>query len=377
MIPFNKPYVSGKEMANIRQAVEYGWLAGNGRFTKACEDFLEQRYGVVRAMLTHSATAALEMMAILLELKAGDEVIVPSFTFITTANAFALHGANIVFADSLPGHPNMDAGRVEELITPRTRAVVAMHYAGDICDMPALERLCRERGVVLLEDAAMAIESSLEGQKAGSFGDMAVFSFHETKNIISGEGGALLINRAKWVDRAEIIREKGSNRAAFFRGECDKYSWVDLGSSFLPSELQAAYLFAQLEALDEIQAMRKTIWTRYHEGFSAFAEKGYPERPAILPGREINYHSYYLICRSLEERSRLITFLSERGIQAVFHYQSLDQSPFAESFRHGARPLPHAARYSDRLLRLPFYNELSRDEQDHVIASVCAFYAGV
>jgi len=375
MIPFNKPYVSGQELAYIRQAVEHGWLAGNGRFAKKCERFIEQRYGVVRAMLTHSATAALEMMAILLELRPGDEVIVPSFTFITTANAFALHGAEIVFADSLPGHPNMDAEKVEELITPRTRAVVAMHYGGDICDMPALERLCRERGVVLLEDAAMAIESSLDGRKAGTFGEMAVFSFHETKNIISGEGGALLINGGHWIERAEIIREKGSNRAAFFRGECDKYTWVDKGSSFLPSELQAAYLFAQLEALDEIQNMRKALWIRYHEGFNNLENKGYVQRPACLPGREINYHSYYLICRSLQERSRLIRFLHDKGIQAVFHYQSLDQSPYAAKFGHGKRkPLPHAAHYSDRLLRLPFFNELGRDEQDHVIASVHAFY---
>jgi len=376
MIPFNKPYVSGQELNYIRQAVEHGWLSGNGRFSKACERFIEQRYGVGRALLTHSATAALEMMAILLDLQPGDEIIVPGFTFITTANSFSLHGAEIVFADSLPGHPNMDVKKVEELITPHTRAIVAVHYGGEVCDMPALERLCRERGIVLLEDAAMAIESSLDGRRAGTFGQMAAFSFHETKNIICGEGGVLLINADHWVKRAEIIREKGSNRAAFFRGECDKYTWVDKGSSFLPSELQAAYLLAQLEALEEIQAMRKAIWVRYHEGFKDLINKGYVHRPTILPGREINYHSYYLICQSLQERSRLIHFLRDQGIQAVFHYQSLDQSPYAAKFNAGRIiPLPHAARYSDCLLRLPFYNELSREEQDYVIASVHKFYA--
>lgn len=375
MIPFNKPYVSGRELDYIRQAVEHGWLSGNGRFAKACERFIEQRFGVRRALLTHSATAALEMMAILLDLQPGDEIIVPSFTFITTANSFSLHGAKIVFADSLPGHPNMDVKKVEELITPHTRAIVAVHYGGDVCDIPALERLCHERGIVLLEDAAMAIESSLEGRRAGTFGQMAAFSFHETKNIICGEGGVLLINADHWVNRAEIIREKGSNRAAFFRGECDKYTWVDKGSSFLPSELQAAYLLAQLEALEEIQAMRKAIWVRYHEGFKDLINNGYVHRPTLLPGREINYHSYYLICQSLQERSRLIHFLHDQGIQAVFHYQSLDQSPYGAKFNDGRiKLLPHAARYSDCLLRLPFYNELSREEQDYVIASVYKFY---
>lgn len=374
MIPFNKPYLGGKELEYIRQAVASGKISGDGVFTKKCHAFFEQKYGFGKALLTTSCTDALEMAAILLDIQPGDEVIVPSYTFVSTPNAFVLRGAKIVFADSLPDHPNMDVSKIEALITPKTKAIVPVHYAGHACDMDAIMAIADKHGLFVVEDAAQAIDNYYKGRALGSIGHMAAFSFHETKNIIAGEGGMLTINDARFFQRAEIIREKGTNRSQFFRGEVDKYGWVDVGSSFLPSDIIAAYLYAQLEMLDTIQARRRQIWDTYFELFEELEILGFIQRPKVPAYSTNNAHMFYIVCRSIEERTGLMEFLKEKKIGAVFHYLSLHKSPFYQD-KHDGRALPYADHYTDCLLRLPLYYELVTPEKMFIIEQVKAYFA--
>jgi dTDP-4-amino-4,6-dideoxygalactose transaminase len=374
MIPFNKPYLGGKELEYIRQAVASGKISGDGIFTKKCHAYFEQKYGFGKALLTTSCTDALEMAAILLDIQPGDEVIVPSYTFVSTPNAFVLRGAKIVFADSLPDHPNMDVSKIEALITPKTKAIVPVHYAGHACDMDAIMAIADKHGLFVVEDAAQAIDNYYKGRALGSIGHMAAFSFHETKNIIAGEGGMLTINDARFFQRAEIIREKGTNRSQFFRGEVDKYGWVDVGSSFLPSDIIAAYLYAQLEMLDTIQARRRQIWDTYFELFEELEILGFIQRPKVPAYSTNNAHMFYIVCRSLEERTGLMEFLKEKKIGAVFHYLSLHKSPFYQD-KHDGRALPYADHYTDCLLRLPLYYELVTPEKMYIIQQVKAYFA--
>jgi dTDP-4-amino-4,6-dideoxygalactose transaminase len=372
-IPFNKPYFTGKETDYIRESVASGKISGDGLFTKKCHQFFERRYGFRKALLTTSCTDALEMAAILCQIEPGDEVIAPSFTFVSTVNAFVLRGARIVFADSEAATPNMDVSTIEALITPRTRVIVPVHYAGVACDMDGILRLARKHNLRVVEDAAQAVDSFYKGKPLGSLGCMAAFSFHETKNVISGEGGMLVANDARLVSRAEIVREKGTNRSAFFRGEVDKYRWVDIGSSFLPSEIIAAFLYAQLEHMDEIQSRRKHLWDLYRQGLEGLESKGVLKLPVLPDYATNNGHMFYVVCGNVEERDKLIEHLRDRGILAVFHYQSLHKSPFYEG-RHDGRELPNADRYTDCLLRLPLYYELGDTDVEMIVGSVLAFF---
>ena len=372
-IPFNKPFIVGKELAYIGQAVASGKISGDGLFTRKCHDFFAQRYGFASPLLTTSCTDALEMSALLLDIAPGDEVIVPSFTFVSTANAFALRGAKIVFADSYAQQPNLDPAAIEALVTPRTRAIVVVHYAGVACDMDPILDVARRHGIAVVEDAAQAVDATYRGRPLGSLGRLSTFSFHETKNVICGEGGMLVVNDPMLAARAEIIREKGTNRAAFFRGELDKYGWVDIGSSFLPSDILAAYLFAQLEELDRIQARRKAIWDRYHAQLAPPALQAGVQVPVVPGYASNNGHMYYLVCPSLEYRSALIAKLKAQGIHAVFHYQSLHKSPYYHD-RHDGRPLANADRFSDCLVRLPLFFELTDDEVDFISDAIAGFF---
>lgn len=371
-IPFNKPYLSGPETRYIEEGVRSGKISGDGLFTKRCHQFFEQQLGFSKVLLTTSCTDALEMAALLLNLQPGDEVIVPSYTFVSTPNAFVLRGAKIVFADSTAQNPNIDAASLESLITPRTRAIVPVHYAGIACDMDAIQAVADRHGLVVVEDAAQAIDSFYKGKPLGTIGALAAFSFHETKNIIAGEGGLLAINDLQYAQRAEIIREKGTNRSAFFRGEADKYGWVDVGSSFLPSDIIAAFLWAQLEHLTDIQARRKAIWQRYYDALVPLTPKGVglPQVPDYATN---NGHMFYLVTRDLAERSALIDYLKQRNIMPVFHYLSLHASPFFAA-QHDGRSLPWADRYTDCLVRLPLYYELYPELQQRVIDAILEFY---
>jgi len=362
MIPFNKPYLTGNETSYIEDAVKSGKISGNGKYTKLCQSFFEYRYRIKKALLTTSCTDALEMAAILIDLKEGDEVIMPSYTFVSTANAFVLRGAKIIFADSLPNHPNIDTSKLEALITPNTKAIVPVHYAGVACDMDKIMELAHKYNLYVIEDAAQAIDNyyvSKTGEKKalGSIGHLAAFSFHETKNIISGEGGLLAINDETFSNRAEIIWEKGTNRSAFFRGEVDKYGWVDVGSSFLPSEIIAAFLWAQLENLDTIQARRKEIWNTYYNSLQDWASKNEIALPWLPEYSTNNAHMFYLVCKDLNQRSALIEKLKKQDIMAVFHYISLHTSPFYKG-KHDGRELTNTDRFSDCLVRLPLFYEL-------------------
>jgi dTDP-4-amino-4,6-dideoxygalactose transaminase len=372
MIGFNKPYITGKEFDYIREAIQIEKLSGNGSFTQRCQSFFEQRFGFRKTLLTHSCTAALEMCAILLDLKQGDEVIVPSYTFVSTANAFLLSGASIVFADSNPRNPNIDPDHIRTLITKKTRAIVVVHYAGVACDMDPIMALAEEHGIVVIEDAAQAIDSYYKGKPLGGIGHLAAFSFHETKNIISGEGGMLVINDKRFIDRSEIIWEKGTNRSAFFKGLVDKYTWVDKGSSFLPSELTAAFLFAQLEHLDDIQKKRKFIWKHYFDFFSTSANL---RLPCIDDFASNNAHLFYLITQDVVQRDALLAHLKSCEVQAIFHYLPLHNSPYNKSFGKPVTPLPQAELYGDCLIRLPFYYEMSVSDLEQVEQSVNSFFA--
>jgi dTDP-4-amino-4,6-dideoxygalactose transaminase len=369
-IPFNKPYTTGKEAEYLTLATESGHISGNGAYTQKCHDFFQKRYKFHNNLLTTSCTDALEMAAILSNTQPGDEVICPSFAFVSTANAFVLRGAKVVFADSMPGNPNIDASTIESLITDRTKVVVIIHYGGVACEMSSILKLIEKYNLILIEDAAQSIDSFYKGKPLGTFGHFATFSFHETKNIISGEGGLLVVNDKSYVDRAEIIWEKGTNRAAFFRGEIDKYGWVDVGSSFLPSELTASFLYAQLEALDEIQNIRYRIWNNYFEKLSVLQNEGNIQLPLIPEYASNNAHMFYLLCH---ERDRLIAHLRKRGIHAVFHYLPLHNSPYYKD-KHDGRILGNSVRFSETLLRLPFYNDLRLEEQEYIIKSLLEFY---
>lgn len=373
-ISFNKPYLTGKETDYIKDAVNAGKISGNGKYTQLCHKFFEEKYEFSKCLLTTSCTDALEMAAILLDIQPGDEVIIPSYTFVSTANAFVLRGARIVFADSMSMNPNIDADKIEALISPKTKAIVVVHYAGIACDMDKIMGLAAKHNLYVVEDAAQAIDSFYIGKDGikkplGSIGHLAAFSFHETKNIISGEGGMLVINDERFKKRAEIIWEKGTNRSAFFRGEVDKYGWVDIGSSFLPSEIVAAFLYAQLEHLEDIQNRRKAIWVQYFEGLRPLQETGVIRLPHIPDYATNNAHMFYLVCNSLEQRTKIIDDLKKNNIHAVFHYLSLHKSPFYAA-KHDKRNLSMTDCYADRLVRLPLFFELSNEDVNKITSVI-------
>ena len=358
MIPFNKPYLTGKETQYIIEAVNSGKISGNGMFTQKCQAYFENHFGFKKALLTTSCTDALEMCAILADVKQGDEVIVPSYTFVSTALAFVRQGAKIVFADSYQDNPNIDADAIESLITNKTKAIVVVHYAGIACDMDKIMSLANKYNLIIIEDAAQAIDSYYNGKPLGSIGHMAAFSFHETKNIISGEGGMLTINDEKFIKRAEIIWEKGTNRSAFFRGEVDKYNWVDIGSSFLPSEIIAAFLWAQIENLEAIQKKRLEHWNYYCASLLMWAKKNNIKLMEVPEYATNNAHMFYLLCESETQRSKIIKHLKSYDILAVFHYISLHSSPYYIN-KYQGEELTNADNFTNKLLRLPLFYELN------------------
>ncbi|MEP0804825.1 MAG: dTDP-4-amino-4,6-dideoxygalactose transaminase [Chloroflexota bacterium] len=372
-IPFNRPTAVGKETEYMQQAVQSRHLSGDGQFTKKAHALLEESLGVPKALLTTSCTHALEMSALLLDLKEGDEVIVPSFTFVSTVNAFALRGAKPVFADVRPDTLNIDESKLEALITPRTRAIAVVHYAGVGCEMDAILEIANRHGIPVVEDNAHGLFGKYKGKLLGTFGVMATQSFHETKNFTCGEGGALLINDPKYIEDAEILREKGTNRSRFFRGQVDKYTWVNVGSSYLPSEILAAFLLAQLEEREQIQSRRRQIWETYYKELGAWAEENHVSMPFVPAHCEQSYHMFYLLFPSLERRQAAIAHLKERGIQAVFHYLPLHLSPMGEKYGGKAGDCPVTEQISDQLLRLPFYTNMTEEEQLQVIEALKEF----
>jgi len=369
-IPFNRAALVGNEWKYLAETVHMGHIAGDGFYTRQCHDFLERTLAVRKALLTTSCTHALELAALLLDLKNGDEVIIPAFTFVSVANAFVLRGARPVFADIRPDTLNLDEKKIPDLITTNTRAIVPMHYAGVSCEMETILEIARKQDLAVIEDNAHGLFGKYRSKSLGTFGCLATLSFHETKNITCGEGGALLINDARLVERAEIIRQKGTDRARFFRGEVDKYTWVDVGSSYLPSDMLAAFLLAQLEARERIQAARQRIWDRYFDGLKDWAERNNVRLPTVPIDCDQAYHLFYLLLPSLEQRRRFIAYLKEHGIGSVFHYVPLHTSKMGQ--RHGGAPgdCPVAEMVSERLVRLPFYNQLSETEQARVIDAI-------
>lgn len=372
-IPFNKPYLTGKEMHYMYQAVYSGKISGNGIYTSKCQKFFEEKYHFKKALLTTSCTDALEMCAMLADIKPGDEVIVPSYTFVSTAVAFVRQGANIIFADSNSDNPDIDVSLIEGLITPRTKAIVPVHYAGIACEMDKIMELSEKYKLLVIEDAAQAIDSYYNGVPLGSIGHLSAFSFHETKNINSGEGGMIAINDQQFMKRAEVIWEKGTNRSEFFRGEVNKYGWVDTGSSFLPSEIIAAYLYAQIENLDKIQEKRKIIWQTYYNGLEKCCRENDIIMPVIPRYATNNAHMFYLVCKDLNQRTALIEHLKNNNIHSVFHYLSLHKSPYYQN-KHDGRILPNSDRYTDCSIRLPFYYELTIEDVESIIDSVKTFF---
>ncbi len=374
LIPFNKPTLTGKETFYMQEAIfEQMHISGDGKYSKLVHTLLEEALGVPRVLLTTSCTHALEMSALLLNIKEGDEVIVPSFTFVSTVNAFVLRGAKPIFADVRPDTLNLDETKLESLITTRTRAIVPVHYAGVACEMDTIMEIANRRGVAVVEDNAHGLFGKYKGQWLGTFGKMATQSFHETKNFTCGEGGALLINDPELVERAEIIREKGTNRSRFFRGQVDKYTWVDVGSSYLMSDMLAAYLYAQLEEQDSIQAKRAELWHKYDTSLADWAEEHHVQRPTVPDHVEQAYHMYYIVLPSLEVRTRLINYLKTRGIHSVFHYLPLHLSDMGRAYGGQAGDCPVTEDVSDRLLRLPFFNFLKEEEQIEVIQALYDF----
>ena len=371
MIPFNKPYFSGKELKNLEQVCHSTTMSGNGYFTKKCHTFFEQKYGFKKCLLATSGTDALEMCAMLCDLKPSDEVIVPSYTFVSTALAFLREGAKVVFADSSEQTPNMEAEQIEPLINKNTKVIAVVHYAGVACDMDKIMKLADKHKLLVVEDAAHCIDSYYKGRSLGSIGHLGAFSFHETKNISSGEGGMCVINDGRFARRSEIIWEKGTNRAEFYRGMVNKYGWVDMGSSFLPSEFNAAYLWAQLEQLDDIQGKRKHIWERYHNALNGKIGKEV-KLPYIPDYATNNAHMFYLLCPTLEYRTALMKFLKENDVQTTFHYLPLHSSKYYEN-KHDGRELPNCDRYADTLLRLPLFYELSDMEIDKITKLIVEF----
>jgi len=368
-IPFNRPYMTGRELELIEQAHARGHLSGDGEFTRLCNEWLQRQTGSPRALLTHSCTAALEMAAILLDLIPGDEVILPSYTFVSTANAFVLRGAVPVFVDIRADTLNIDEALIEAAITPKTRAVCVVHYAGVACEMDAILEIARRHGLAVIEDAAQGVMAGYRGRPLGAIGDFGALSFHETKNLISGEGGALLVNRAEDSERAEVVREKGTNRSKFFRGQVDKYTWVDVGSSYLPSELIAAFLYAQMEQAEAITAQRLALWARYHAAFEELERQGRVRRPVVPAHCQHNAHMYYLLFPSLQKRTAAISALNEQGIRPVFHYIPLPSAPAGVRYGRSPAPMPVTDRISDTLLRLPLW--LPNLDIERVIEAVC------
>jgi dTDP-4-amino-4,6-dideoxygalactose transaminase len=378
MIGFNKPYMTGKETEYLKDTVSKNHISGNGKYTKLCHEYFKQKFDFKNCLLTTSCTDALEMASILIDIQPGDEVIIPSYTFVSTANAFVLRGAKIIFCDSRKDHPGIDEDCIETLITPNTKAIVPVHYAGVACDMDKIMDLANKYNLFVVEDAAQAIDSYYTGKDGvkrplGSIGHLSAFSFHETKNIISGEGGLLVINDERFKERAEIIWEKGTNRSAFFRGEVNKYGWVDVGSSFLPSDMIAAFLYAQLENLDDIQNKRKSIWQAYYQGLNPLVERGWIKLPYIPEYATNNAHMFYIVCKSLEERQALIHFLKSKKILAVFHYLSLHSSDFYND-KHDGRDLVNCDFYAETLLRLPMYYELSEENIKLIVNTIEEFF---
>lgn len=369
-IPFNKPSLTGKELDYIRESVESGKVSGDGMFSRKCHEFMEKTFGVKKALLTTSCTHALEMAAFLIDLKPGDEVIVPSYTFVSTVNAFVLRGAVPVFIDIRPDTLNLDETLIPEKITRRTKAIFVMHYAGVGCKMDTIMDIAHAHNLVVVEDAAQGINAQYKNQYLGAIAPLGTYSFHETKNYICGEGGALLINEERFIERAEIIREKGTNRSKFFRGEVDKYTWVDIGSSYLPSDILAAYLYAQFEHLDEIQEKRKSIYRFYYENLKDLENEGKLRLPIIPPDCSTNYHLFYILLPTEEKRDNVMNRLKERSILSVFHYVPLHLSPMGRKFGYQEGDFPITENLSSRLLRLPFYNSLTRDELDFIISSL-------
>jgi dTDP-4-amino-4,6-dideoxygalactose transaminase len=376
MIHFNRPCVTGKEIEYIQQAIASCELSGNRVFTKKCQSFFENKYGFHKCLLTTSGTDALEMAALLCNVEVGDEVIVPSYTFVSSALAFVRQGAKIVFADSMANHPNIDVDKLEALITDKTKVIVVVHYAGVACDMDRVMDIAHRHNVLVVEDAAQAIDAYYKGRPLGSIGDFGCFSFHETKNVTAGgEGGMLTVNHDAYVRRAEIMWEKGTNRAEFYRGMVNKYGWVDTGSSFLPAEINSAYLWAQLENLDAIQKRRTDIWNRYNSELQELEDKGFVKLPELPNYATNNGHMFYMICRSFEERTAFISFMKEHDVLAVFHYLSLHLSQYYKEHSDTIPQLPNSDHFADHLVRLPLYYALTDSEVDHIVSLIKEFYS--
>ncbi len=372
-IPFNRPYFTGNEIDTMIKAAMAGQISGNGLYTRKCQHLLEKKYGFRKTLLTTSCTDALEMAAILSDVRPGDEVIIPSFTFVSTANAFALRGVKITFADSNPLNPNIDADKLEELIKPTTKAIAIVHYAGIACDMDRIMSLADKYNLIVIEDAAHSIDSYYKGKPLGGIGHIGAFSFHETKNIMSGEGGSLIINDKRFIERAEIIWEKGTNRVAFKRGDVDKYEWVDIGSSFLPSEVISAILYSQLKEIKKIQKRRKEIWRSYYDSLKPMADLGQIKLPWLPDFATNNGHIFYIVTANRQERDMLLKYLVKQGIHAVFHYLPLHDSPYYRD-KHDGRELPYAHYYADRIIRLPFYFELVNSQIEYITEKISRYY---
>ncbi len=373
-IPFNKPHLTGHELTYIRDAHKRRQLAGDGFYTKKCREWMENEFGCEMSLLTHSCTAAIEMMAILSDIEPGDEVIIPDYTFVTTANAFVLRRGVPVFVDIRPDTLNLNEERIEAAITPKTKAIVPVHYAGVGCEMDAIRAIAKKHNLLVLEDSAQGVQAKYKGQFLGTLGDLAAFSFHETKNVISGEGGALFINNPKFIERAQIIREKGTNRTKFFEGKIDKYTWVDIGSSYLPGEITAAFLYAQLEKATLINKKRMAIWNTYHKSLNDLEKKERIRRPIIPAHTEHNAHMYYILTKDKEERKGILEFLKTRGILAVTHYVPLHSSPGGRRFGRHAGDMSVSRDTEDRLIRLPLFYDLKTTEQDDIIEAIHDFY---
>ena len=374
LIPFNLPHLTGKEAHFMYQAVYNGKLSGNGEFTKRCQRFFEEKYDFKKCLLTTSCTDALEMAAILCDIKPGDEVIVPSYTFVSSALAFVRQGAKIVFADSMKRNPNIDAKQLEALITSRTKVIVPVHYAGVACDMDCIMEIAERHKLLVVEDAAQGVMSTYRNKSLGTIGDFGCFSFHETKNFSMGEGGAILIREQRDVERAEILREKGTNRSQFFRGQVAKYNWIDYGSSYLPSDLNAAYLWAQLQHADEMLSDRMASWNKYHEALKPLEDKGIISLPVIPQYCEHNAHMFYIKCSDLEVRTSFIGYMRENDILAVFHYVPLHSAPAGQKFGRFCGKDEYTTKESDRLVRLPLYYKLSKQDQEKVIDRTLHFF---
>ncbi|MCB0698975.1 MAG: dTDP-4-amino-4,6-dideoxygalactose transaminase [Chitinophagales bacterium] len=372
-VPFNKPYLTGNEHKYIKRVLSSGKLSGNNEFTRKCEEYFKVHYGAKECFLTSSCTDALEMSAVLLDIQDGDEVIVPSYTFVSTAIAFLMRGAKVIFADSREDHPGIDESKLESLITDKTKAIVVVHYGGVACDMDMVMDIAEKHGVYVVEDAAQAIDGYYKERPLGTIGHMATFSFHETKNIISGEGGMLVVNDDRFIDRAEIIREKGTDRTKFLRGEINKYGWVDIGSSYLPSDYTAAFLYAQLEQLPLIQENRLNIWQRYHNELQELEALGHVMLPAVPEYAKHNAHIFYLVLPDLQQREALRNYLKSEGVSAVFHYNPLHSSKYYKQ-KHDGRELVNCDKYDDCLLRLPMYAGMSLGEQKTVINKIWRFF---